>query len=164
MCNTSYFRWSIVCINQIATDMKTAKDAVIQKDVCVCVCACMSERVCCCICFSSYNLTSACLAGTVMMVVSTGWLLGNNYLTVLCLHWITRWAMCVHVCVCTCVHRNWNIQQHRILATVSSFRAENTQEQNHCGIISPALFLNLSCKLILNFYFNIVFTELQICV
>lgn len=52
--------------------------------------------------FSFYSLTAACLAGTVMMVVSTGWLLGNNYLTVLCLHWITQWVvwMCVHVCMC----------------------------------------------------------------
>lgn len=41
------------------------------------------------------QLTAACLAGTVMIVVSTGWLLGNDYLTVLCLHWITQWVMCV---------------------------------------------------------------------
>lgn len=58
---------------------------------------CVCVQVCCCICFSFYNLTAACLAGTVMMVVSTGWLLGNNYLTVLCLHWITHWAVCVLV-------------------------------------------------------------------
>lgn len=50
-----------------------------------------------CVCVSLYNLTAA--AGTIMMVVSTGWLLGNNYLSVLCLHWIS-----VCVCVSVCMH------------------------------------------------------------
>lgn len=44
----------------------------------------LAESVCVCVCVPLYNLTAA--AGTIMMVVSTGWLLGNNYLSVLCLH------------------------------------------------------------------------------
>lgn len=53
--------------------------------VCAAVCSCSR--------FLVNSLTAAGLAGTVMMVVSTGWLLGNNYLTVLCLHWNTQWAL-----------------------------------------------------------------------
>lgn len=58
---------------------------------------CESESVLLYDFFSFYNLTAACLAGIVMMVVSTGWLLGNNYLTALCLNWT---VVCVHVCEC----------------------------------------------------------------
>lgn len=56
--------------------------------------------VCSCSRFIVNSLAAARLAGTIMMVVSTGWLLGNNYLTVLCLHWNTQCAPCVCVLVC----------------------------------------------------------------
>lgn len=56
--------------------------------------------LCMCVCFVAifFYPSAACLAGTITMVVSTGWLLGNNYLTVLCLHRITQRAVCVCLC------------------------------------------------------------------
>lgn len=65
---------------------QTTVDKEIEKRRMQLLCVGMCVTVCSCICFFFYNLTAACLAGTVMIVVSTGWLLGNDYLTVLCLH------------------------------------------------------------------------------